>query len=371
MGLLGQNGAGKSTVLKLMAGISQPTQGQVHVRGRVASLLELGVGFHPELSGMENIFYNAIMMGISREAVLQRLERIIQFSGLHPNFLLEPVKHYSSGMYSRLACSVALHLDADVLLIDEILSVGDAGFQQKGMMRILELNNQGCTIVLVSHIITTMREMCHRLLWVRDGALVADGDSPVVEETYRRFMKDLSYASNHMMKSSALEHFNTPDFARRQQNAPIITSVSVEPINHDHGTEHLITELGYTFAITLDWPTSILPEVKLAISCCWADGRILFYDESAVLPAPQKVVHYQVPRWPFLSTAVHVSVAVLDATSNQVMSRNIDALVIRSKTEKLANNTRAVFVPQTDWTIEKLSVSEPESNNPDPQITTR
>lgn len=370
VGLLGQNGAGKSTTLKLMAGITQPTSGQVHVRGRIASLLELGVGFHPELSGMENIFYNAIMMGLSREAVLQRLERIIQFSGLHPNFLLEPVKHYSSGMYSRLACSVALHLEADVLLIDEILSVGDAGFQQKGMMRILELNNEGCTVVLVSHIVTTMREMCHRLLWVRDGVLVADGDSPAVEEVYRRFMKDLSYNQGHMMKHV---HDNPPteSLASLQKSAPRILAVDVEPLGHDKGIEPLVTEWGYAFVVSLDWPGSESVPVKLAITACWADGRILFYDESEELKSAEPFVRYEIPRWPFLSNAVHISVAVLHSGTGQVLHRKIDALVIRSKTEKLANNTRAVFVPDTKWSIEQLSASAPKSNNPDLQTGTR
>jgi len=168
VGLLGSNGAGKSTILKLIAGITQPTSGEVIVSGPVTSLLELGVGFHPDLTGMENIFYNGALMGMSRAQILARLDEIIAFSGL-AEFLYEPVKHYSSGMYSRLACSVALHLEPKIILVDEILAVGDAEFQKRGILKILDLHRQGVTVLLVTHETNTARDICDRLIWIDKG----------------------------------------------------------------------------------------------------------------------------------------------------------------------------------------------------------
>ncbi len=356
IGLLGQNGAGKSTTLKLMAGITQPTTGTVTVRGRVASMLELGVGFHPDLSGMENIFYNAILMGLSREQVLERLETMIAFSGLNPNFLQEPVKHYSSGMYSRLACSVALHLDADILLIDEILAVGDAGFQQRGMLRILELNDRGATVVLVSHIITTMKEMCDRLIWIRDGKLHRDGPADEVEIDYRRYMKNLSFAPNHPLKQ--LTVIGTENLSNHVRITGLELVSAYDPV---------LTEKPCALLVHLDWAEAPTRPYRLGLYCTWKSGQLLFRDETEPISVPLEKLEYTIPRWPFLSTAVHFSVAVLDAETGAVLHVNRDALVVESRTDNLANNTRAVFVPQATWKVEALIPSAPESNSPDRQ----
>ena len=183
LGLVGPNGTGKSTALKLVARILEPTSGRVTVHGRVAALLELGAGFHPDLSGRENVYLNGSMMGLSRTAMNARLDQIVDFAELE-RFIDMPVKHYSSGMYMRLGFATAIHLDADILLIDEVLAVGDQAFQHKCRDRIAELRKAGLTIALVSHDAAAVRELCSEALWLEAGKVLAYGPTDGVLEAY-------------------------------------------------------------------------------------------------------------------------------------------------------------------------------------------
>lgn len=183
MGIVGPNGAGKSTILKLIARIIVPTQGRVAVSGRVSSLLELGAGFHPDLTGRENVFLYGSLLGLSRDTMRQRFEDIVAFSELEP-FIDVPVKTYSSGMYLRLAFSVAIHVDPDVLLVDEILAVGDQAFQAKCLERITALQSKGVTILFVSHSLDTLRRLCSRAIWMEQGQLRAEGPADLVVRRY-------------------------------------------------------------------------------------------------------------------------------------------------------------------------------------------
>lgn len=173
VGILGHNGSGKSTLLKCIAGILRPTTGTVAVRGRLASLLELGAGFHPELSGRENVYINAAFLGISRREIEARFDDIIDFAELG-RFIDEPVKHYSSGMYVRLGFAVAVNVDPDVLLVDEVLAVGDEAFAAKCLDRVKEFQSEGRTIVVVTHSADIVRQVCQRALVLDHGHLVAD-----------------------------------------------------------------------------------------------------------------------------------------------------------------------------------------------------
>ncbi|GAA5199606.1 ABC transporter ATP-binding protein [Microbacterium jejuense] len=175
VGLLGPNGSGKSTLLKLIGGIVSPTSGEVLTRGRMAALLELGAGFHPDLSGRENVYLNASIMGLSRAETDARFDEILDFSGIG-DFIDTQVKFYSSGMFVRLAFAVAVHTDPDVLLVDEVLAVGDEAFQRKCMDRIARFRSEGRTIVLVSHSASQVQELCDRGVVLRDGEVVFDGD---------------------------------------------------------------------------------------------------------------------------------------------------------------------------------------------------
>lgn len=175
VGLLGKNGSGKSTLLKLIGGIVSPTSGTVQSRGRVAALLELGAGFHPDLSGRENVYLNAAILGLSRAQVDAQFEAIHEFSGIG-DFIDTAVKFYSSGMYVRLAFAVAVHTDPDVLLVDEVLAVGDEAFQRKCMDRIHQFREEGRTIILVSHSAQQVQELCDRGILLHHGKVVFDGD---------------------------------------------------------------------------------------------------------------------------------------------------------------------------------------------------
>ena len=185
VGIIGPNGSGKSTMLGLIAGVIQPQAGTVEVLGRVAPLLELGAGFHYELTGRENIVLNAVLLGLTRREVAQRLDAIVAFSGLEA-FLDEPLRTYSSGMVARLGFSVAAHLDPDILLIDEILAVGDANFQAKCHERLSDFRRQGATLVIVSHAIEDIRLLCDRVVWLEAGRIAMEGEPGEVLEAYSK-----------------------------------------------------------------------------------------------------------------------------------------------------------------------------------------
>lgn len=182
-GLIGRNGSGKSTLLKTIARIYQPDEGRVVLNGRVSSMLEVGSGFHPELSGRENIFLNGSILGLSRKQVAARFDEIVEFSGVE-KFIDQPVKNYSSGMYVRLGFSVAVHTEPDILIVDEILSVGDGAFRQKSRQKFLEFTGQGRTVILVSHRLAQVRELCEQVAWLHDGRLRAVGPTADVVADY-------------------------------------------------------------------------------------------------------------------------------------------------------------------------------------------
>ena len=188
VGLIGKNGCGKSTTLKLLTRILHPNEGRVTVNGRVSSLIELGAGFHPDMTGRENIYTNASIFGLTRKEVARRMDAIIRFSELE-GFIDSPVRTYSSGMYMRLAFAVAINVDADVLLVDEILAVGDAAFQRKCFERLKEIKGNGTTIVIVSHSMEQMYKICDRLIWIEDGAIREEGTPKFIGEAYLAAME--------------------------------------------------------------------------------------------------------------------------------------------------------------------------------------
>ena len=188
IGLIGHNGCGKSTLLKLLTKIMYPDSGSIEMKGRVSSLIELGAGFHPDMSGRENIYINASIFGLSKKEIDIRLDDIIAFSELE-DYIDNPVRTYSSGMYMRLAFSVAINVDADILLVDEILAVGDVSFQEKCFERMREIKAGGATIVIVSHSLSQIEQICDRTIWI-DGGRIRDGGIPkYVHEHYLNVME--------------------------------------------------------------------------------------------------------------------------------------------------------------------------------------
>ena len=187
--LIGPNGCGKSTTLKMLTRIIYPDSGSITMHGRVSSLIELGAGFHPDMTGRENIYTNASIFGLTKKEIDARLDDIISFSELG-QYIDNPVRTYSSGMYMRLAFSVAINVDADILLVDEILAVGDANFQTKCFNKIREIKGQGTTIVIVSHSLGQIEQICDRSIWIKDGRIEKEGDPKSVHLEYLDYMNN-------------------------------------------------------------------------------------------------------------------------------------------------------------------------------------
>jgi lipopolysaccharide transport system ATP-binding protein len=210
LGLIGRNGAGKTTALKLLSRVTYPTQGHISVKGRISALIELGAGFHPDLSGAENIYLNAAILGLKRSEVDAKLDEIIEFSGLE-KFLDTPLKRYSSGMYARLAFSVAAHVDPDVMLVDEVLSVGDAIFQEKSLNKMKKFKEQGKTMIFISHNMVAVQNICSRVIWLERGKIRACGDPA---EIIGQYLRDQHYERKNVLdleEGEELFHYDEGD----------------------------------------------------------------------------------------------------------------------------------------------------------------
>lgn len=227
IGLIGHNGCGKSTTLKLLTKIMYPDSGTIEMKGRVSSLIELGAGFHPDMSGRENIYINASIFGLSKKEIDSRLEEIIEFSELE-EFIDNPVRTYSSGMYMRLAFSVAINVDADILLIDEILAVGDVAFQAKCFNKLREIKAEGTTIVIVSHSLSQIEQICERSIWIHEGLIREEGTPRIVDPKYMAYMsqksqeesrKQVEQQEDENTNAEPDEKENEPDSEDKQEDA--------------------------------------------------------------------------------------------------------------------------------------------------------
>ncbi len=341
LGLLGTNGAGKSTTLSLIAGVTHPTKGSVRVRGRVASLLQLGIGFHPDLSGMENIFYNGIMLGLTRTEVLDRVGAIIEFSGI-ADFVYEPVKHYSSGMYARLAMSVALHLDPEIILLDEILAAGDAEFSHRAFARLLELHGSGVTIVSVSHEIMSSRELCDRLIWLDEGKIRHTGDARETVRCYLDHISRLAVPRGHYLHQD-LKVSSEPGH-------PAVADVFMEDDNGER-ISHLTTGDPVNIVCRIDNPK------PLRVWHClrWSTGRRLMEEYSPVInPDESGRIVYRIDAWPFLRGYFRLSVVLLPADNGEdalPYDRHEDILEIPTKTGEALHLEDVLMSPEVEWSV--------------------
>jgi len=183
VGMIGPNGAGKSTLLRLIGGVGRPDQGTIKTHGQIGALLDLGSGFHPELTGRENVFVSGVIAGLTRREVVERFDAIVAFAELE-TFIDSPLRTYSTGMQMRLGFAIAAHMEPELLLIDEVLSVGDLSFQRKSFERIAEFKAKGCTIVVITHDLPCIRELCDEVLWLQEGRLIAYGSAAEVVDQY-------------------------------------------------------------------------------------------------------------------------------------------------------------------------------------------
>jgi ABC-type polysaccharide/polyol phosphate transport system ATPase subunit len=251
LGIIGRNGAGKSTVLKLLSNITLPTSGEITISGRLSALIEVGSGFHPELTGRENVFLNGSILGMRRSEIGRKLNDIIEFAGVR-QFIDTPVKHYSSGMYVRLGFSIAAHLEPNILLLDEVLTVGDASFQDKCIKRILELKRSGTTIVFISHDLSAVERLCDRTLLLDGGRLVANGLSHEVVARYRHSLTEFVPSSEKPDKGTEIISLGLRDYSGHETSTfytgcPI--RIRVEFVAH-HRIEDVAFEL---FLHTASW----------------------------------------------------------------------------------------------------------------------
>ena len=211
IGIVGPNGAGKSTLLKVLSRITPPTEGYVDLTGRVSSLLEVGTGFHPELTGRENVFLNGAILGMFRAEILRKFDAIVAFAELE-KFIDTPVKHYSSGMFVRLAFSLAAHLEPEILIVDEVLSVGDLHFRNRCLGRMQDLRDEGRTVLFVSHDLTSVRQLCTRALMLNGGRVVDDGSPAEITRRYER----MHYEASESESGIAVRHHPPPEYHIRR-----------------------------------------------------------------------------------------------------------------------------------------------------------
>ncbi len=284
VGLIGSNGCGKSTILKMLTKIIYPDSGTIQVNGRVSSLLELGAGFHPDMSGRENIVINASIFGLNKREISQRMDAIIEFSELK-EFIDQPVRTYSSGMYMRLAFSVAINVNADVLLIDEILAVGDVNFQAKCFHRLMEIKGEGTTIVLVSHSMPQIESICDRSIWIHDGK-VEDEGSPV--DIHRKYFNYMGAKRKKAVKTETdkepPEETPGPSAGQAGENAdrPAVCVLSAVLLDQKQ-EKRTVFQLGETVSLDLELDAGKrLENCTIEVNLVRADG-LFCYGCSAVL----------------------------------------------------------------------------------------
>jgi lipopolysaccharide transport system ATP-binding protein len=346
VGIVGRNGSGKSTALKLVTRIIKPTEGRIFVNGKVSALLELGAGFHPDLTGRENIYLNASLLGLSRRDVNVHFDDIVAFSELG-EFINMPVKHYSSGMYMRLGFSVAIHIQPDILIVDEILAVGDQAFQTKCLDRIHQMKAQGVTFIMVSHNLNIVRRMCDHLIWLENGKLQQAGLVDEVAELYQAY--------TYQNESDQLEQDDAAASVKRDSGSVVeITAVRIlnkdgkEEKNFNTG-EQLVVEMTY-------FAHKPIPNPQFGLAIHRHDGlhingpntRIAGLDMGLVEGAG--VVRYCIPELPLTPARYRVTTAVHDSRYNIVYDVHHQAYSFRVVADGAEEIYGAFEIPAVwDW----------------------
>jgi len=348
IGIVGRNGAGKSTMLKVMCGLMPPDAGSVTVWGRVSSLLELGAGFQGEYSGTENVFLYGALMGLSQKFISERFDDIVEFSGVG-DYLDNPVKTYSSGMYLRLAFAVAVHVDPDVLLIDEVLAVGDQTFRQKCFERAQRLRAEGKTIVLVSHEMGAVRRFCDRAIWVHDGKIRADGDPTEITSMYLEWAEGAAPVT-----SSGTLHVDAP--------------VSVGAIHLRDRAGREVNELATGSAARLEFEIQAHadhPQASVDVRWMSPDGTCVMANTSRLDGGPG--LHHGTLRascslasLPFAAGQHRVEISVNDAATGRVLSGAHEPFLV----QVLGPPSEGVTVVPVEWTWEGSRSQPAEAPQP-------
>ncbi len=349
-GIVGRNGSGKSTVLKLITRILKPTSGRIIVNGRVSALLELGAGFHQDLTGRENVYLNASLLGLSQAETDDRFDDILAFSELG-EFIDMPVKHYSSGMYMRLGFSVAINMDPDILIVDEILAVGDQPFQTKCIDAILDMKRRGVTIVFVSHDIRLMRRLCTHMLWMDKGVTQAQG---TVEDVAQRYIEYSNMREGQQLLSAEFERWGTGEI---EITGVALLNAAGEPENTYKTGEPMTIEMRY-------FARKPVPNPEFGLAIFRQDGvhingpntRLAGVDLGVVAGAG--VVRYEIEALPLLPSRYSLTVAVHDGRFPHCYDYHKEAYDFRIIPGGAAEQD-GLFVLPARWTWETESSLAP------------
>ncbi len=306
IGIVGTNGSGKSTLLKLVTGVVTPTTGTIKTDGKIAALLELGAGFNPEYTGIENIYLNGTMMGYTEEEMKKRVPDIIEFADIG-EFINQPVKSYSSGMFARLAFAVSINVEPDILIVDEALSVGDTRFQVKCIDKMRELQESGTTILFVTHAIEQIKRFCTRAIWIKNGELIEDGEASQVVDLYDNFMK---YGEKKIEKVNNEDEFRLPE---NSDYLAVIQKVSINK-NMFKTFEKLEVE------VTYDVYDKNMEDLQVGVAFYSLDRKIYVFGPNTNLDkvsVPQEqgrhIVTYVVPELMFMSGDYTVDVGIFNS----------------------------------------------------------
>ncbi len=354
VGLIGTNGAGKSTTLKLISRIIQPTSGVVQVNGRVTALLELGAGFHPELSGRDNIYLNGAVMGLTRKELDYKLDRIVEFAELE-DFIDVPVKDYSSGMYARLGFSVAIHLDPEILLVDEVLSVGDQAFQQKCNEYMMRMRKSGMTILFVSHSLDAIVRNCSKAIWLDRGRLQAQGDTQHVADAYYKHV--LAQGSASAAPANGDNRFGSGE--ARIMRVELLDN-DLRPLHVVMTNDEVIVRMHYQTTRRIEHPLFGLAfyDAQTGVHLAGPNNGISRYDLAHI--EGTGIVDYHIERLPFLPGEYTINSAIYDAEGVHLY----DAWIGCARLKVAPGGTReryGVIALEGDWS-HVPSLSEPPTH---------
>jgi lipopolysaccharide transport system ATP-binding protein len=344
VGLVGRNGAGKSTLLKVLSRVTDPTEGRILLRGRVGSLLEVGTGFHPELTGRENILMNGAILGMRRAEIARQFDEIVAFAEVE-KFIDTPVKHYSSGMYLRLAFAVAAHLEPEILLVDEVLAVGDAAFQKKCLGKMGDVARQGRTVIFVSHNMTALRSLCTRAVWLNEGRVAEDGAAGTVVDHYLQKNTVANLESR----------WDDPDTAPGDHRARLhLARVNVRSEQTDRITVDTPLEIEFQY-----W--NFVPDAALNVSIFLytLEEVCVFNIASEAAPRPAGIIRHtvQIPG-NFLNTGAYYLnfMLVIDTSKGLFTQKNVVAFEVEEgeRKGKWYGRVPGAVRPRLQWSSETL-----------------
>jgi ABC-type polysaccharide/polyol phosphate transport system ATPase subunit len=357
-GVIGRNGSGKSTLLKIISGILKPSGGKMIVNGRIAALIELGAGFHPEITGRENIYINGIMLGLSRRDIDERFDRIVEFSGIG-DFLDQPVKTYSSGMYVRLGFAVAVHVDPDILLIDEVLAVGDEEFSARCIAKIQEMKLRGVTLVFVTHQLDQVRNLCDRAVWLDHGLVEAIGDPMRVVDSY---LQEVSGAASSQLADEDDRRAESPPLHEPRSDAAdeerwgsgeiLLKHVA---LTDSHGRELVAIGAGTPVTVDIDVEVRAPQEdFVFGLGIYHADGSCVYGTNTDVEGyAPQLLdanarIRFVVPSLDLVAGTYRIDAAVHTRNGRAFdYRRNVIRFVVGSRVHDVG-----VYRPKHEWRFE-------------------